>query len=154
MPHTDASGPHSSPPPPLRHSDQCLVDYYLYGYCDHTTLPRPKVPGAARRALTDAELADLVAYVTADHTSARATRTPRARYTRTVLSYIGFGCLVLTTYLIARHTDFLEGALIVGLAGLGWLFVLTCGLPWPVHDFLFADIRKVLPPDARERLDG
>jgi hypothetical protein len=120
---------HRSFGPLPQHTNQCIRDAALWGFCDHTRL------------------------VTAPQVVARKTQllhTARRRHrTRELLAYVGLAAVVLTTVYLTPRLGWAT-LWVIPAFSLGWLLVFTCGLPRAFTD----GPDDILPPDAARRLHG
>jgi hypothetical protein len=111
-----------------RHTDQCIRDAAVHGFCEHTLLPSGL------------------------RSPARAHPTPLSalpRVLRALLPWLAF--LLLVGLFVALFQQIGWWALLYQAGfGLSWLVIFILGLP----PSLTADLTRVLPADARERLEA
>jgi hypothetical protein len=109
-----------------RHTDQCIRDAAVHGFCEHTILPSG-LRSPARAHPTSA----LPGWV------------------RTLLPWLAFALLL--TLFVALFAEVGWWALLFEAGtGFAWLTIFVLGLP----PSLTADLTQVLPADTRERLEA
>jgi hypothetical protein len=111
-----------------RHTDQCIRDAAVHGFCEHTLLP------SGLRSPSRAHPTTLSAL-------------PRAL--RALLPWLAFALLL--TLFVALFAEVGWWALLFEAGtGFAWLTIFVLGLP----PSLTADLTQVLPADTRERLEA
>jgi hypothetical protein len=144
--------PPPAPPPhgPPTHTDQCLLDYARFGFCEHTTLqPGRAVNLVDSRPLYTPDPRPYASRQPREGGSPPQERDHRAR--RELIRWVGFSALLISTYLIATNpaNNLFDTFLLITLPGIGWLIALTSGLPAPVRILMFTDFGKIIPKGAR-----